>query len=275
MPTFRLTIAYDGNDFLGWQRQPGKRTVQGELETTFARVTRQSVKCVASGRTDAGVHALGQVVGVTVDTWLRGEALVKALNCEGPEDIMVFDATVVHDTFHAIREATRKRYRYIIENGQVRDVFARNHLWHVFRKLDIDAMRRAAQGLVGTHDFKSYQTTGSMRMTTVRTVYEISVERVQYDLTERIVIEVEADGFLYNMVRSIVGTLVDVGKGTRSESNPVEMLSHRCRTKTGMTAPAQGLYLLKVWYDDVHPHADNPDAEEEESPDVATEVAAE
>jgi tRNA pseudouridine38-40 synthase len=248
MTTFRLTLAYDGTDFAGWQRQPAKRTIQGQLEEALERITGQRPKCVASGRTDAGVHALGQVVSFASATRLVPPVLTKALNAELPEDLHVFEVAHAPNEFHALRDAVRKRYRYVIEDGRLRDLFERRYLWHIYQRLDIEAMQAAAAPLIGTHDFTSYETSGSPRLTTVRTVLDLTVERHHADLTERILIEVEADGFLYNMVRNIVGTLVEVGKGKQSAAWPAEVLALRDRTKAGMTAPAQGLFLVGVEY---------------------------
>jgi tRNA pseudouridine38-40 synthase len=248
MQTFRLTLAYDGTDFAGWQRQPNKRTVQGELERIVAQVTGQPTPCIASGRTDAGVHALGQVVSFTSSTWLAPPALAKALNAELPDDMLVFDVAKAPDGFHAQRDALRKRYRYVIEDGRLRDLFDRKYVWHIYRRLDEDAMRRAAGPLVGRHDFASFETAGSQRLTTTRTVYDLLVERRHDGLTDRICIEVEADGFLYNMVRNIVGTLVAVGKGKESVTFAADALAALDRTKAGMSAPPQGLFLVGVQY---------------------------
>jgi tRNA pseudouridine38-40 synthase len=251
MPTFKITLAYDGTDFAGWQWQPEKRTVQDELEAALERITQARPKCFASGRTDAGVHALGQVVSFDSETRLTPEVLTKALNAELPEDMLVFEVTVAADGFHAQRDAVRKRYRYVIEDGRMRDLFERKYLWHIYQRLDVEAMQQGAAALVGTHDFTSYETTGSSRLTTVRTIFDLVVERQQHELTERIIIEVEANGFLYNMVRNIVGTLVAVGKGKEPPSYPAIALEAHDRTKAGMTAPAQGLFLVGVQYADI------------------------
>ena len=267
MPTFKLTLAYDGSDFAGWQRQPAKRTVQGELEAAIERVTGQGSKCIASGRTDAGVHALGQVVSFSSATHLATDVLTKALNAELPEDMLVFSVEPVPDTFHALRDAVRKRYRYVIEDGRLRDLFARRYVWHVYQRLDVEAMQRAAAPLVGTHDFASYETTGSPRLTTTRTVLDLTVERKQAELTERIIIEVEANGFLYNMVRNIVGTLVAVGKGKQAVEWPQRVLELRDRTQAGMTAPAQGLYLVGVQYEqDAECRMQNAETQTDDAP---------
>lgn len=250
MPTFKLTLAYDGTDFAGWQRQPDKRTVQGELEAAIERITQAKSKCIASGRTDAGVHALGQVVSFESETKLDCATLTKALNAELPEDMLVFDMFEAPAGFHALRDAVRKRYRYVIEDGRLRDLFDRRYVWHIYQRLDVAAMQEAARPLVGTHDFTSYETAGSPRLTSVRTIFDLSVERHTGGRTERIVIEVEADGFLYNMMRNIAGTLAAVGKGKESVSWPGEVLKLHDRTTAGMTAPPQGLFLVHVEYGD-------------------------
>src|SRR5262245_19909060 len=249
MATFRLTLAYDGTDFAGWQRQPGKRTIQEELEATLGRITDERPTCFASGRTDAGVHALGQVVSFSSDTRHEPDVLTRALNAELPDDLLVFDVSRAQDGFHAQRDAVRKRYRYAIEDGTLRDLFARPYLWHIYQRLNVGSMQAAAAPLVGTHDFASYETTGSSRLTTTRTVFDLTVDRHTNELTDRVIIEVEADGFLYNMVRNIVGTLVAVGKGREAVGWPAEVLTACDRTKAGMTAPAQGLFLVEVAYE--------------------------
>lgn len=269
MSTFKLTLAYDGTDFVGWQWQPGRRTVQEELEAAIERVTQAKSRCTASGRTDAGVHALGQVVSFESETALSPAELTKALNAELPEDMLVFEVLQAPPGFHALRHAMRKRYRYVIEDGRRRDLFARNYLWHVKKELDVAAMQAAATALVGTHDFVSYQSRGSLRLTTERTVLDLTVERRQADLTDRVIVEVEANGFLYNMVRNFVGTLVEVGKGKQAVSWPGEVLQMRDRREAGMTAPAQGLYLVGVEYGELE-NAEctmqNAELEDDEAP---------
>ncbi len=250
MPTFRLTLAYDGTGFAGWQRQPQARTVQGELEAGIERITQQPSKCIASGRTDAGVHALGQVVSFQSETKLAGDVLCKALNAELPEDMLVFEVAETAPSFHALRDAVRKRYRYVIQDGRLPDLFDRKYVWHVYQRLDVPAMQQAAAALVGTHDFASFETAGSPRLSTVRTVFDLSVERHPAELTDRVVIEVEADGFLYNMVRNITGTLVAVGQGKERPTWPAHVLALKDRTQAGMTAPARGLFLVWVEYGD-------------------------
>lgn len=253
MRTLKLTLAYDGTAYAGWQVQPDCCTVQGTLEAAIEKVTGQRVRLLASGRTDAGVHALGQVVGFQTQSGLPVEVLKRALCAELPPDVAVLDVAEVPEGFHPIRDAVRKRYRYLIHDGPVRDVFRRQYGWHYGRgRLDAEAMGRAAEALVGTHDFRSFQSSGAERESSVRTVFEIGVRRGRGEGGgeghDWITLEVEADGFLYNMVRAIVGTLVEVGRGARPESWPAEVLKAADRSAAGPTAPPQGLFLVRVDY---------------------------
>jgi len=246
--TLKLTLAYDGAAYAGWQVQPGRNTVQGALEAALAKVTGAPVRVVASGRTDAGVHALGQVAGFTTDSPLGPAVLLRALNAELPRDVAVLEAVEVHEGFHPIHDAVRKRYRYLIHDGPVRDVFRRGYCWQHPGRLDAGAMHRAAQALVGKHDFSSFESSGAERLSSVRTVYAISVGRGRGAEGHLVTTEVEADGILYNMVRAIVGTLVEVGRGARPESWPAEVLQAADRRAGGPTAPPQGLFLVRVEY---------------------------
>ncbi len=261
MRSFKLTIAYDGTAYAGWQAQPGQPTIQQVLETAIEKVTAQRVRAVASGRTDAGVHALGQVVGFAVNTALGAEVLQPALNANLPRDVAVLEAAEVPDGFHPIRDALCKRYRYLVYDGPVRDVFSRRFAWHYpYGRLSAEAMHRAAGPLLGRHDFCSFQTSGAERKTSVRTVTELTVCRGRAAepalpddadpacLRDWITLEIEADGFLYNMVRAIVGTLTEVGRGAQPDRWPAEVLASRDRRRAGPTAPPQGLYLVKVSY---------------------------
>lgn len=249
MRTIKLTLAYDGTDYAGWQVQaPGRTAVQEVLERAIEAVTGARVRVMASGRTDAGVHALGQVASFRTESLLATDVLVRALNANLPPDVAVLDAADVPEDFHATLSAVRKRYRYAIHNHPVRDVFRRRTSWHCPVPLDVAAMHRAAQALRGTHDFRSFQTSGSERKTSVRTIFDIEVRRGEGDEGRMIFIEIEADGFLYNMVRAIVGTLVQIGRGQRSESWAAEVLAAKDRRRAGRTAPPEGLVLLWVDY---------------------------
>ncbi len=252
MRTIKLTLAYDGAAYAGWQVQSREKSIQQVVETAIAKITGETSRVTASGRTDAGVHALGQVVAFRTQSQLPTAVLQRALNAALPRDIAVLEASEVPEGFHATLSAKRKRYRYLLHDAPVRDVFRRRTTWHCPRGLDAEAMHRAAQSLLGTHDFSSFQTQGSPRKTAVRTVFDISVRRGFEGDPHLIAIEIEADGFLYNMVRTIVGSLVRVGLHARSEGWIAEVLAARDRRAAGPTAPPHGLFLVEVKYDE-HP----------------------
>ena len=243
-----MILAYDGTDYAGWQVQASDRTLQGTLEQALEKVTGQRVRVLASGRTDAGVHALGQVASCLTDCDLANDVLQRALNANLPRDMAVLEVSDVPERFHVIRDAVSKRYRYVIQNGPVSNVFARRYSWRFPRQLDETAMHRAATSLLGTHDFASFESSGSQRASSVRTITDIRVVRRRESHGEQVVIEIEADGFLYNMVRAIVGTLVEVGRGTQTEQWLAEVIAAQDRRSAGMTAPPQGLFLVHVEY---------------------------
>jgi tRNA pseudouridine38-40 synthase len=270
----KLTVAYDGRAYAGWQVQPDRPTVQGTLEAAIRQVTQQVVRISAAGRTDAGVHALGQVVGLAIDTRLANDELLRALNAVLPDDVCVLDLQDAPEGFHATHHAVGKRYRYCIHNSRTRPVFARHYTWHYPEPLDTSAMHTAGQALVGRHDFSSFETAGSERADSIRTIHELRVcrgahvveslqsrihrgensyeavsEKLPYLDAALVTIEVSGDGFLYNMVRTIVGTLVEVGTGARGIEWPAEVLAARDRRQAGQTAPPQGLLLVNVVYD--------------------------
>lgn len=248
MRTLKLTLAYDGTKYAGWQVQPGQRTLQETLESGLAKITGETIRVTASGRTDAGVHALGQVVSFDTETMLAPDVFQRALNAELPDDMAVLAASEASPGFHAIRDAVRKRYRYVIHDGPVPDVFRRRYAWHYRQRLDAAAMHWSAQSLLGTHDFRSFESAWPQRMSSVRTIFEIFVVRGFAGDDNLLSLEVEADGFLYNMVRAIVGTLVEVGRGSRPDTWPAEVLAAEDRRVAGMTAPAHGLFLVCVDY---------------------------
>jgi len=246
MATYKLTLAYDGTDFSGWQAQPGRRTVQGALQTAWQEITRETVRVTATSRTDAGVHALGQVVGVETQSLLPAEKLLSGLNAKLPDDVVLVSVEPVATGFHATYDAVGKTYRYLLHNERRRPLLDRHLVWHVRQPLDVEAMGRAGQLLVGKHDFASFQSTGSPRDCTVRTITAIEVGRGGVVEPARVWIEVSGDGFLYNMVRNIVGTLVEVGVGRRPEAWVREVLAACDRQAAGRTAPALGLMLVEV-----------------------------
>jgi tRNA pseudouridine38-40 synthase len=246
MPTFRLTLEYDGRDFAGWQVQPGgRRTVQGTLEAALQRLTGQAARVIGAGRTDAGVHAEGQIASVPLATRLDAPALHRALNAILPEDVAARAVAAVEGDFDARREARAKLYRYRLWNGESPSPLRRrDHVW-VRQALDLDAMREASRGFVGSHDFASLQTAGSRVATTVRTLS--SVEVLGYAGGE-VRILVEGDGFLRHMVRNLVGTLLQVGAGRRAPDSIPALLAARDRRLAGPTAPPGGLTLVRVSY---------------------------
>ena len=248
MRTFKLTLAYDGSNYSGWQIQPGRETLQETFERALAKITGETIRVTASGRTDAGVHALGQVVSFRSETQLAPGVIERGLNAELPHDMAVLSVIEASESFHATGDALRKRYRYVLHDGPIRDVFQRRYLWHVRSRLDDAAMHRASQALRGTHDFSSFETHGSERESSVRTIFDVGVARGQGEKTNCLTVEVEADGFLYNMVRAIVGTLVEVGRGTQTQQWPSQVLAACDRRAAGQTAPPQGLFLVRVDY---------------------------
>ncbi len=246
MPTFKLTLSYDGTDFSGWQAQPGRRTVQGVLREAWLEITGETVRMTATSRTDAGVHALGQVVGIETQSQLPAEQLLRGLNAKLPFDVVLRSVEAVAEGFHATHDAVGKRYRYLLHNERRRPLFDRHLVWHLPKPLDVEAMQRAGGVLVGKHDFASFQSTGSPRDCTVRTITAVEIGRGGADDPARVWIDISGDGFLYNMVRNIVGTLVDVGAGRRPVEWMSEVLAACDRRAAGQTAPAQGLMLMEV-----------------------------
>lgn len=245
---YRMTLAYDGTAYAGWQVQPGLPTVQGTLEAALEQIVGARVRVVASGRTDAGVHALAQVAGFRCVTRLAPEVLRRAINAHIPDDIYVAELQVAPDGFHAIRDALAKRYRYVIQDGPHRDLFARTTSWHLHSGLDVAQMQAGARYLVGRHDFRSFESAGAPRRHSVRTIYALQIERFARRRLQPLAIEVEADGFLYNMVRNIVGSLVLVGRRERPPDWIAQVLAACDRTQAGPTAPACGLMLWSVRY---------------------------
>ena len=242
---FKLTIQYDGTRYDGWQRQGNTdNTLQGRLEGVLSRMVGKPVEIQGAGRTDAGVHARGQVASVHLPEGYTPQEVQNYLNRYLPEDVAVVEVVEVGERFHARLSATGKEYRYHIRMGTVPDVFARKYQYRVEEPLDLAAMERAAGYLTGKHDFRSFCGNRRFKKSTVREVFHIGVEVCGSDLT----LVYQGDGFLYNMVRILTGTLLEVGLGQRTPESMVDILEARERTAAGKTAPAQGLVLQEVYY---------------------------
>jgi tRNA pseudouridine38-40 synthase len=248
MRILKLTLAYDGTHYVGFQRQPTGMSIQERIEGALAPLlgdaSGRGPTVTGAGRTDAGVHALGQVVSVPFDRDLAASAVHRALNDRLPPDIRVVGVVEAPSGFHARFHATGKLYRYRIARLPVVSPFDRWFVWHVSAPRDTDAMRRAAAHLVGTHDFASFQSSGSSVGHTVRTLRRIDIVETASEL----IVEVEGDGFLRHMVRALVGTLDEVGAGARLAESMPAVLAARDRAVAGPTAPASGLTLVAVKY---------------------------
>jgi tRNA pseudouridine38-40 synthase len=241
----KLTLAYRGTGFSGWQCQPGKRTVQECLETALEKIWGQKISLQGSGRTDTGVHALGQIASFNAPRRHAAADLLRALNANLPPDVRVVTCRLVTPAFHARFDAAGKTYRYLVWNRPVQDPFTLDTHWHVPRPLDLAAMRRAARQLLGEHDFASFTSNpGYERESTVRVMRRASITRSGAVLA----FHFTADGFLYRMVRNLVGALVKVGLGRITVRDFGHILRSRSRSEAPATAPACGLYLVGVKY---------------------------
>jgi len=247
---FRLTIAYDGTNYFGWQRQPHHPSVQAAVEQAVCAITGDSHTHVkASSRTDTGVHALGQSAVFTSAGWpAPAERIPLAINTKLPNDIAVRDAIEVPLRFNPLRASTGKRYRYQVYSARRPDPIGARTQWWVPRRMHLQPMIEASRMLIGTHDFAALQTTGSPRSSTIREIRDLTITSVPHMDGQLISIEVEANGFLYNMVRNIAGTLVQIGVGRKPPLWMKEVMDSRDRREAGQTAPACGLFLLEVKY---------------------------
>ena len=270
MPNIRLTLAYDGTAYYGWQVQPAARTVQGELQSAIEALTGERVNVLSAGRTDSGVHALGQVANFSTNATIPADKWRPALQGKLPADIVVLDSRAVAADFHATYSAISKRYRYVLRRSLVDDPFVGRYAWRIAGELDVEAMNTAARALLGTHDFRCFETEWPNKATSVRTILDVGfslLDRWPAWMTgvppassrraaglnpavcnEFVCFEIEADGFLYNMVRAIVGTLVNIGRGKWPVDRMAEIIAGQDRSAAGETAPAHGLYLVRVRY---------------------------
>jgi tRNA pseudouridine38-40 synthase len=255
LPTFKITIAYDGGPFVGWQRQANGASVQGLLEDALRTIDEGEVTVHGAGRTDAGVHALGQVASVTLRRAITAGVVQRALNNHLPAAVRIVAAEDAPASFHARFGARSKMYRYRIWNGDVANPFEQAHAWFVRGPLAIDAMQAAARQLEGRHDFAAFQAADGTQRTTEREVFASRLAAAEDDpgvagrLQGRLITyEISGNGFLRHMVRAIAGTLVEVGCGRRSAAWMSEVLASRDRTGAGPTAPAHGLFLVRVDY---------------------------
>ena len=245
LSNFKLIIEYDGTAYHGWQRQKNDRTIQQEIEHALSTMTAGRVTLNGSGRTDAGVHAFGQVANFYCETDLTEEIFQKGLNSLLPEDIVIKDCRTVDESFHARYDAKSKIYHYWIINREIPPAIGRQYAWSIRKKLDTAAMRAAIQHIMGSQDFKSFEGTGSPRSHTTRTV--MAADLVE-NMEGSVIFQIEADGFLRYMVRNIVGTLVDVGLGKLTHAEFRDILQSKNRSKASATAPARGLFLVAVNY---------------------------
>ena len=247
MRNIRLTIEYDGKDFNGWQKQPNKLNIQGEIERAISELTGdEKIDLIASGRTDAGVHALGQVANFkTENLSIPIDKFALAINTKLKKSIRVIRAEEVDERFHSRYTCKRKTYRFVINNNVCESAIYRNLEYHMPVELDIEKMKQAIKFFEGEHDFKAFKASGTSSKSSVRTIYLAEVKQAE---NGRIYIELTGNGFLYNMVRIIAGTLVDVGMGKIPVEDIPAIIEEGDRMKAGKTLPPSGLFLLKVEY---------------------------
>ena len=245
MRNIKITIEYDGKDFNGWQKQPNKLNIQGEIERAIENITGEKVELIASGRTDAGVHAMGQVANFKTSSNISIEKIPIAINSQVKNSIRIQKAEEVDEKFHSRYNCKKKTYRYVIDNSKYGSAIYRNISYHIPMKLNVNEMKKAIKYFEGEHDFKAFKSSGTSSKSSVRTIYSTNI------VTEgtSIGIDLTGNGFLYNMVRIIVGTLVDVGLGKIKADDIPKIIESKDRTKAGKTLPPQGLMLLSVEYD--------------------------
>ena len=244
MRNIKLIIEYDGKSFNGWQKQPNKLNIQGEIEKAIGEITGEEIDLIASGRTDAGVHSLGQTANFKTESSIPVEKFAIAINSKLKKSIIIKKAEEVDERFHSRYSVKSKRYRYTINNSEMGTAIYRDMEYHFPIKLDVDKMKKAAKYFEGEHDFKGFKASGTSSKSSVRTIYKANVEKQG----DKIIIELTGNGFLYNMVRIISGTLLDVGLDKIGPDEIPEIIESKDRKRAGRTLPAHGLYLVEVNY---------------------------
>lgn len=245
MKNFKMILQYDGTRYDGWQKQGNtKHTIQQKLETILTQISGKKTEVFGSGRTDAGVHAHGQVANFHILWEKNAEQLLWAINEQLPEDIAVLSIEEVPERFHSRLNAKSKIYQYRIWNSKLPPVFERRTVFWCKEPLDLEKMKEAAVHLVGTHDYRNFSSTKKTKKSTVRTIYSIEIQQVEQEIQ----IEFHGNGFLYNMVRILTGTLIEVGEGKCPPSGILDIFKGDSRQLAGFTAPAKGLSLMKVFY---------------------------
>lgn len=245
MRNIRLLLQYDGTRYQGWQRQESsENTIQGKLERLLSQMCGEPIEVLGSGRTDAGVHARGQEANFHTESEMSVEEMLEYINTYLPEDIAVLKVTEAAPRFHSRLNACGKCYRYQIVNSSIPDVFLRKYAWEFPEELDVDAMRRAAQYLLGEHDYKSFTSAKKGKKSTVRRIDAIEIEQRDSLIT----FTFRGNGFLYHMIRILMGTLLEVGTGRRTPESMTELLEAGSRDRAGMLVPAKGLTLMEVYF---------------------------
>ncbi len=244
MRNIKLTIEYDGKEYNGWQKQPNKLNIQGTIEKAISSITNEQIELNASGRTDAGVHAIGQVANFKTNSNLSIDKFAIAINSRLKKNIIIKNAEEVDENFHARYNCKKKTYRYIINNSKYGTAIYRGLQYHVPQQLDIQSMKKAIKYFEGEHDFKAFKASGTSSKSSIRTIYKANVEKID----DKIIITLTGNGFLYNMVRIISGTILEVGLGKIKPEEIKYIIEEKDRTKAGKTLPAHGLYLVSVEY---------------------------
>lgn len=244
MRNIKLTIEYDGKDFNGWQKQPNKLNIQGEIERAISSITGEEIELIGSGRTDAGVHAFGQIANFKTNSNIPIEKMSLAINSKLKKSIVVKEAVEVDERFHSRYNAKKKTYMYVINNSKCGTAIYRNLSYCFPIELNVDEMKKAAKYFEGEHDFSGFKASGTSNKNSVRTIYNAEVTKKE----DNIIIKLTGNGFLYNMVRIISGTLLEVGIGKIKAEDIPEIINSKDRKKAGKTLPANGLFLVNVEY---------------------------